>query len=83
MRARHPRCAAGVRRLPGRPQGPGGEGHQGGAEDRQPEGRGQRFPARRPRSGAALPFFLKLGVKATEPVYSYRVDWEEPVTAAR
>ncbi|EPD95891.1 MULTISPECIES: FAD-dependent monooxygenase [Streptomyces] len=30
-----------------------------------------------------LPFFLKLGVKATEPVYSYRVDWEEPVTAAR
>ncbi|MGP3977329.1 FAD-dependent monooxygenase [Streptomyces sp. 8N114] len=30
-----------------------------------------------------LPFFLKLGVKATEPVYSYRVPWDEPVTAAR
>ncbi|MFD9226158.1 FAD-dependent monooxygenase [Streptomyces sp. NPDC060064] len=27
-----------------------------------------------------LPFFLKLGVKATEPVYSYRVDWDETVT---
>jgi len=28
-----------------------------------------------------LPFFLKMGVKATEPVYSYRVDWTERVTA--
>lgn len=27
-----------------------------------------------------LPFFLKLGVKATVPVYSYRVSWEERVT---
>ncbi|MDJ1134002.1 FAD-dependent monooxygenase [Streptomyces iconiensis] len=27
-----------------------------------------------------LPFFLKLGVKATRPVYSYRVDWDEKVT---
>jgi FAD-dependent urate hydroxylase len=26
-----------------------------------------------------LPFFLKMGVKATEPVYSYRVDWKERV----
>ncbi|WP_416967568.1 FAD-dependent monooxygenase [Streptomyces sp. 4F14] len=26
-----------------------------------------------------LPFFLKLGVKATVPVYSYRVSWEEKV----
>ncbi|MFM9608645.1 FAD-dependent monooxygenase [Streptomyces niveiscabiei] len=26
-----------------------------------------------------LPFFLKLGVKATIPVYSYRVSWEEKV----
>ena len=24
-----------------------------------------------------LPFFLKMGVKVTEPVYSYRVDWNE------
>lgn len=24
-----------------------------------------------------LPFFLKMGVKATEPVYAYRVDWNE------
>ncbi|WP_326691143.1 MULTISPECIES: FAD-dependent monooxygenase [unclassified Streptomyces] len=30
-----------------------------------------------------LPFFLKLGVKATLPVYSYRVDWDERVTSAR
>ncbi|WP_431985035.1 FAD-dependent monooxygenase [Streptomyces qinglanensis] len=29
-----------------------------------------------------LPFFLKLGVKATEPVYSYRVDWDEEVRPA-
>ncbi|MCX4820564.1 FAD-dependent monooxygenase [Streptomyces sp. NBC_01142] len=29
-----------------------------------------------------LPFFLKLGVKATHPVYSYRVDWDAPVTPA-
>jgi 2-polyprenyl-6-methoxyphenol hydroxylase-like FAD-dependent oxidoreductase len=26
-----------------------------------------------------LPFFLKMGVKATEPVYSHRVDWDEKV----
>lgn len=26
-----------------------------------------------------LPFFLKLGVKATEEVYQYRVDWDEPL----
>lgn len=26
-----------------------------------------------------LPFFLKLGVKAAEPIYSYRVDWDERV----
>jgi FAD-dependent urate hydroxylase len=24
-----------------------------------------------------LPFFLKMGVKAVEPVYAYRVDWDE------
>jgi FAD-dependent urate hydroxylase len=24
-----------------------------------------------------LPFFLKMGVKAIEPVYAYRVDWDE------
>ncbi|MDH2390818.1 FAD-dependent monooxygenase [Streptomyces sp. HNM0663] len=29
-----------------------------------------------------LPFFLKLGVKATDPVYSYRVDWDRPVNVA-
>ncbi|AVZ76424.1 FAD-binding monooxygenase [Streptomyces lunaelactis] len=28
-----------------------------------------------------LPFFLKLGVKATHPVYAYRVDWDEPTPA--
>jgi FAD-dependent urate hydroxylase len=28
-----------------------------------------------------LPFFLKIGVKATEPVYSYRVDWDEKVAS--
>jgi 2-polyprenyl-6-methoxyphenol hydroxylase-like FAD-dependent oxidoreductase len=27
-----------------------------------------------------LPFFLKLGVRATVPVYAYRVSWEEKVT---
>ncbi|MDX3451237.1 FAD-dependent monooxygenase [Streptomyces sp. ME02-8801-2C] len=27
-----------------------------------------------------LPFFLKLGVKATIPVYTYRVAWDEKVT---
>lgn len=28
-----------------------------------------------------LPFFLKMGVKAIEPVYSYRVHWDEKVAA--
>ncbi|MHC5905826.1 FAD-dependent oxidoreductase [Streptomyces sp. S6] len=26
-----------------------------------------------------LPFFLRLGVKSTERIYQYRVDWDEPV----
>jgi FAD-dependent urate hydroxylase len=26
-----------------------------------------------------LPLFLKMGVKATEPIYAYRVDWDEKV----
>lgn len=29
-----------------------------------------------------LPFFLKMGVKQTEPVYSYRVDWDERIPAS-
>jgi FAD-dependent urate hydroxylase len=28
-----------------------------------------------------LPFFLKMGVKAIEPVYSYRVPWDDKVAA--
>lgn len=30
----------------------------------------------------ALPFFLRMGVKNVQRVYSYRIDWDEPIAHA-
>ncbi|WP_428962675.1 FAD-dependent monooxygenase [Micromonospora fluostatini] len=42
----------------------------------------QKVPATalgRAARDVVLPLFLRLGVRANEPVYRYRVDWDEPI----